>query len=303
MPNPITISSFCVRQLLGPIHMVVRTPDGSLAAFRPNMPGLSFPEASISILDLPGLVRKELGFDTLEICQFHIPENTPSYLERLKEALGEAGVGLANMPVDIGNISDTNPAYREEDLARIEEWFRAAATLGSAMVRVNASGFGGTVAPLEVTVESYRRLGEAAAALGMQLLIENHGGITDDPEVIVRLVEAVGPSRLKVLLDVANFPLLRDIRTAVREGREPDTDVEIVYRQIERLAPYAGFVHVKTGEFEIPWKPAFFDVARALRATRATGYAGTVSIESVSATGDVWENARQLKSVVAEVFA
>lgn len=303
MANPITISSFCVRQLLGPIQLIVRGQDGKLVPFRGGIPGVAAPEPTITIFDLPALVKNELGFDTVEICQFHIPENTPGNIAELKRALDDAGVRLVNMPVDIGNISDANAVYREEDLGRIEEWFRAAAALGSSAVRVNASGFGGSIAPLDVTIASYKRLADTAESLGMQLLIENHGGITDDPEVIVKLVEGVGPDRFKVLLDIANFPLLREIRTAVREGRVPTTDATPVYGQVQRLAPYAGFVHVKTGEFERPGEPPAYDIVRALEAIKATDYAGTVSIESVAPVGDVWENARQLRDLVAKVFA
>ncbi len=42
-----------------------------------------------------------------------------------------------------------------------------------------------------VTLVSFKRLARTAQSLGFQLLVENHGGITADPEVIVQIAEGV----------------------------------------------------------------------------------------------------------------
>ena len=148
MQNQLCVSSYSLRQHLGPIRVVMRGADGQKAPFMWEQP------QTMSLLEFPLQVREKLGIDAVEICQFHIPERTPDYLTQLKRALGDAGVRLINMPIDVGNISDANPAYREEDLAEIEQWMRVAADLGAAMVRVNASApmAGGQLAPIEVTI-------------------------------------------------------------------------------------------------------------------------------------------------------
>src|SRR5690348_16718527 len=98
---------------------------------------------------------------------------------------------------------------------------RIAAGLGSAMVRVNASNpMAKETAPLDVTIESYRRLAKTAESLGLQLLVENHGGITTDPETIVKLVEGVGDGKLKTLVDVGNFEPLMSARMAAWRGEK-----------------------------------------------------------------------------------
>jgi sugar phosphate isomerase/epimerase len=300
MQNQLCVSSYSLRQHLGPIRGTFRGADGQKAPFVWEQP------QTMTLLEFPLQVREMLGLDAVEICQFHIPERSPDYLGRLKHALSDAGVRLINMPIDIGNISDANPAYREEDLAEIEEWMRVAADLGAAMVRVNASApmAGGPLAPLEVTIESYRRLARVAASLGLQLLIENHGGMTADPAVIVAIVEAVGPAQLKALVDIGNFEPLLSITMAIVQGHAPpEVDATPVYDALAQIAPYAGLVHAKAYNFDERGQPLHLDVVRALRVVRATGYAGTISIEYEGNTGDAWENTRRIKALVEQAFA
>lgn len=298
MKNQVAVSSYSVRQLLGPIRVSMRGPDGKKAVFNWDQP------QSMTLLEFPAQVREHLGIDSVEICQFHLPERTPAYLDQLRAALGDAGVQLVNMPIDVGNISDANAAYREEDLAEIEEWMQAAAQLGAKMVRVNASApmSGAEHAALDVTIESYRRLARTAQSLGLQLLIENHGGITADPQVIVSIVEGVGGG-LKTLVDIGNFEPLMSMQMAIMQGQEPPVvDAEPVYSSIAKIAPYAGLVHAKTHEFDADGRPLRLDVVRALRVVRDTGYTGPISLEYEGNNGDPWENTRRTLGLVEEAF-
>jgi sugar phosphate isomerase/epimerase len=298
--NQLCVSSYSLRQQLGPVNIVFRGPDGTK---KPFVWG-DQPTQAITLLELPMLVSERLGLGALEICQFHIPESSPNYVDRLKDALTTADVVLVNMPIDVGNISDVNQDYREEDLAEIEGWMRVAAILGARMVRVNASGpMVPEAAPIEMTIDSYRRLARTAESIGLQLLIENHGGITADPEVIVQVVEAVGPSKLKTLVDIGNFEPLMSANMAEFQGKpRPEVDPTPVYGAIARIAPYAGLVHAKTRAFDADGKPADLDVVRALRIVQDTGFTGPISIEYEGSVGDPWENTLRTKGLVVEAF-
>jgi sugar phosphate isomerase/epimerase len=299
MHNQLCVSSYSLRQHLGPIHVMMRGADGQRTAFEWEQP------QTMSLLEFPLQVREKLGLDAVEICQFHLPKRTPKYLSQLKRALDDAGVHLINMPIDVGNISDANAAYREEDLAEIEEWMRAAAELGAAMVRVNASAAmaDAQLAPIDVTIESYQRLARVATSLGLQLLIENHGGITADPAVIVAIVEAVGPAQLKALVDIGNFEPLLSMQMALFQGQTPpEVDATPVYGALAQIAPYAGLVHAKTYDFDEQGQPRHLDVVRALRVVRDTGYAGIISIEYEGHHGDAWQNTRRTVALVEQAF-
>jgi len=302
MTNTIAVSSYSLRQLLGPLSSVRREADGSKSSHV-----WSDNPQTMTLLELPAQIRERLGLDAIEICQFHLPEHTPEYLDQLKGALADAGVRLIAMPIDVGNISDPNPDYREEDLQEIESWMRIAAELGAKLVRVNAGYVQAATEPhsLDVTIASYKRLAQTAASLGLQVLIENHGGITADPEVIVQLVEGVGRDQLHTLVDIGNFePYMSAVEYAIIEGKEPaDVDLTPLYTAIARVAPFAGMVHAKTHEFDADGNPLYLDVVRALSIVRDTGYTGPLSVEYEGTNGDPWENTRRTLALVQEVFA
>src|SRR4051794_38294810 len=100
MPNSIAVSSYSLRQFLGPIRTAMRGPDGQPTEFVWDQP------QTMTLLEFPRAVRERLGLNAVEICYFHLPERDPQYIAALKQALSDADVQLLNMPIDVGNISD-----------------------------------------------------------------------------------------------------------------------------------------------------------------------------------------------------
>lgn len=296
----ICVSTYCFRDLTGPVKLTFRGPDGKPTTFT-----MGDRPAEVDLLDLPAQIKARLGVSALEIVQFQVPERTPAYVERLKAALDVAGLALLNVAIDVGNISDVNPEHRAQDLAEIEEWFAAAAKLGSKAVRVNASSpLVPEHAPLEVTIASYSRLAERASGLGMLLLVENHGGISTDPATIIRILEAVGLDRMKLLLDIGNWePLMSRGMARFRGLPVPEVvDLEPLYAAIERTAPFAGFVHAKTHDLDEQGRDPELDVVRALKIVKSSGYAGPVSIEYEGTKGDPWVATARVKEMIEEAW-
>ncbi len=300
MKNQLAVSSFSLRDLLGPIHLQMRGPDGKKAP-------VSFGDRPVTLplLNLAGEVKRRTGITALEICQFHVADGGDGYLHQLKGALAAEGVSVVNMPIDVGNISSGNAEHREEDLAEIEGWIRFASRLGSAMVRVNASGFRATdLAPLDVTIASFRRLGQFARAHGMQLTIENHGGITDDFNVILQIVAGVGDGLLKTCVDLANHPAISPASSVAFTGKAPPAtlDAAPLYRDLPLIARHAAIVHAKNPPPLADGSPAF-DGERALAIVRDVGFTGPISLELGTIVGDPWDVLAQQRALVEKVFA
>src|SRR3954452_10101019 len=107
MTNQICVSSYSLRQLLGPISGVFRGPDGVKTSHV-----WSQNPQTMTLLEFPGQVREHLRLDAVEVCQFHLPEHTPAYRDQLKGALDDAGARLVSMRWHGGDISHANVAYR-----------------------------------------------------------------------------------------------------------------------------------------------------------------------------------------------
>ncbi|MEJ7653863.1 MAG: TIM barrel protein [Chloroflexia bacterium] len=131
----------------------------------------------------PQYIKDTFGIRSVEVCQMHIPAPDTRRLDALAAGLASAGVKIVNMPIDVGDISQADESKRNHDLKLIEVWMDAAAYLGSPAARVN-SGSG----DLPTAVESFRRLAEYGQKIGVKILLENHGGLSDDIDNVRKLL-------------------------------------------------------------------------------------------------------------------
>jgi sugar phosphate isomerase/epimerase len=292
----LAVSTWSLHEQLGPRRLTRRDADGVKRPYEIPHP------QRISLLDFLAQVRPRLDLDQVELCAFHLPSREPAYLEQLEAALREHRLSVLSMPIDAGNLSVADPVWREDDLREIESWLDLAARLGARYVRANASSYVAQepLAPLDVTIGSYRRLADRANGHGMTMTIENHGGLTADPDTIVRIVEGVGPDRLKVCLDTANFaPVMgHQMSPTPPSGVDP----EPLYQGLARIAPYAGIVHAKTVWFDRDGNHLVYDPQRTLRIVRDAGFDGPLSIEYGGGV-DEWNGALRTRRIVEEVFA
>jgi sugar phosphate isomerase/epimerase len=91
--------------------------------------------------------------------------------------------------------------------------------------------------------------------------IENHGGIVAEPEALLDIIKTVQSPWLGINLDTANF------HTA-----DP-------YADIERCAPYAVNVQVKTDVHPKGQKTAPADFKRIVKILKEANYQGFVALE------------------------
>lgn len=163
---------------------------------------------SLSLLELPALARQEFGVGTVEFVSEFFASQTAGYLNRLRRALAAERVHVHAIAVDQGAIASADGAERATSLAALTQWFYVARAIGAAAIRVNTDDFEPLVdllvarqpiprgailftwprldaaerqAAIERAIAAYADLTVVAAATGVKLLIENHGGMTGDP--------------------------------------------------------------------------------------------------------------------------
>jgi sugar phosphate isomerase/epimerase len=146
-------------------------------------------------------------------------------------------------------------------------WLRAAYLLGCKQVRIDAGG------PPEmpdeafkVIVAGYQDLLAHAKSLGIELLVENHWGPTNNPDNVVKLLGAL--PGLGLLFDTNNW-----IKTRQEEAWET-------------CARYARAVHIKTFTFDEQGNEPSVDIPKAMRILVAAGYNDAWGVESVPKDGD-----------------
>ena len=95
---------------------------------------------------------------------------------RASEMPCAAGCRVVNMPIDIGDLAQTDPVARAANVPLIRRWIDAAAALGSAAVRVNTGRAGeqSESAAFANATEGYREVAAYCAEGRLTLLLENH---------------------------------------------------------------------------------------------------------------------------------
>ncbi|MEO6237944.1 MAG: TIM barrel protein [Vicinamibacterales bacterium] len=211
----------------------------------------------MDVRDFPGMVADQYHVHNVEIILPHFLSAEPSLVREFKERLARAHSRLVNMPLDFGvlwnkpAISSTDAAERDAAIALYKKGIDTAHALGSPSVRCDP-GLVNLVDPA-VTVDAYRQLAAYANAKGIKVVVENHGEISRNPDVLTAILKAAGVGALP---DFGNFP-----DEATRE------------RGLRALFPLAGEVaHAKLREGQ--------DFARCMRIAAESGFKGVFSIEA-----------------------
>jgi L-ribulose-5-phosphate 3-epimerase len=234
------------------------------------------------LLDFPRVAKEEFGISAVELNSPFFASLDAAYLRELRHRAEAEGVTLLNIAVDNqGDLSAADPQQRRQAVANHLRWLDVAAALGCNAVRANT---GGRDAPdLEERVarcmETFGALAEAAVQRSLHILIENHGGVSGDPECIVRIMRGVGGTAIGALPDFGNFP------AAIR------------YEALAKIAPFAGAVHAKTYAFNAQGEETTIDVGRCVRIIRDAGYVGPFGIE-FEGQGDDHEGVLKTKALL-----
>jgi sugar phosphate isomerase/epimerase len=125
--SPRAVSTWSLHRTLGRFVADDPVPEGD-AGFRS-----SGPVDGVALLDLPELLA-ERGYDTVQICHFHIPHRGRGYLDELKGALTTHGITLDAVLVDAGDLVHAEHGDAHE--AWIAGWLEDAALLGADRARV-----------------------------------------------------------------------------------------------------------------------------------------------------------------------
>jgi sugar phosphate isomerase/epimerase len=204
-----------------------------------------------------------LDLDAVELTAYYFPQTTPDYLAHLKGRCTRLGLDISGTAVG-NNFCVADADKLREQIDAVKRWIEHSARLGAKTMRI----FAGTVAKNDSEDKARSRciaaIQEAcdhAAKYGVYLALENHGGITSTAEQVLALVKAVKHDWFGVNLDTGNF-------------RTDDP-----YGDLEKIAPYAVTVQIKTEIQRRGRKKEEADLKRLINILRAVRYRGYVALE------------------------
>jgi sugar phosphate isomerase/epimerase len=233
--------------------------------------------------DFPRIARRDFGISAVEyVNTFFLDRGAPrptdgtsfrgrgqdrSYLRQLRRRADDAGVrSLLIMCDGEGAIGDPDAAGRRRSVENHYKWVEAARTLGCHSIRVNAQSSGTPDEQRALAADGLRRLTEFAAERRINVIVENHGGLSSNGAWLAGVIRAVDHPGCGTLPDFGNFQ--------TEPGQWYDR-----YRGVAELMPFAKAVSAKSHDFDAAGNETGTDFLRMLRIVTDAGYRGHVGIE------------------------
>ena len=226
-------------------------------------------DGSLDPGDFPKMTREVFGLDAVEyVNSFYRKWATDeSYFRTLRRKCDQLGVrSLLIMCDGEGDLGDPDPAKRRTAVENHRKWLEAAKILGCHSIRVNAKSSGSYEEQRERAAEGLGALGALAEPYDLDVLVENHGGLSSNGAWLASVMTTVARSNVGTLPDFGNF-LLAD-------GTWYDR-----YKGVIQLMPFAKAVSAKSHAFNEDGDETRTDYARMMQIVRDAGYTGYVGIE------------------------
>lgn len=222
-------------------------------------------------LDFPRVTRETYGIEAAEMVNqfFKDKARDERYLDELKRRAKGSGVRLLLIMVDgEGALGHPDTAQRRKAVHNHHKWVEAAKRLGCHSVRVNADsrGVGSREEQAKRAMDGLHALAEYAAHHGLNVLVENHGGLSSDGAWLTGVIRGVGLRNCGTLPDFGNF--------RIRDGVDYDR-----YKGVAEMMPYAKAVSAKSHDFDEQGNELKTDYRRMMKIVLDAGYRGYVGIE------------------------
>ena len=234
----------------------------------------------LDALDFPVFTRETFGIDAVEyVNQFFMDKaGDRGWLTQLKRRCDDNGVTSVLIMCDReGNLGDPDAGARTRAVENHYKWVEAAEFLGCHSIRVNAGSAGTWEEQRELATDGLRRLSEFGADHDLNVIVENHGGLSSNGRWLAEVIAGVGLPNCGTLPDFGNFFI----------SRQPPEEYDR-YRGVAELMPSAKGVSAKSYGFDAAGNETTIDFERMLRIVLDAGYRGYVGVEWEGMTpGDV----------------
>ncbi len=257
---------------------------------------------------IPEVIEKASasGFVGVEVIEEQLDSTDNSQLNKLKRMAFQNGLNIYNF----ASSQDFVWKEKEKREANIEKTKRSidmAYQIGAASMRINAgwwrdeNGKGlleskGWARPWDGSsmdegfnwaIEALIKSADYAKDAGIQLLLENHWGLTTTADGMVKIIKGVNSPWLRTIIDTGNFYYEDDY-----------------YEAMEKIMPYTDLVHAKTYPGGGAVLTVDIDYARVFKMMKKADFKGYVTLEMEGKADKniaVPESAAELKQLWHEV--
>lgn len=225
---------------------------------------------------------KAWGFSGLEyVTQLYEDELKPTsfseeamqrFVDRSNEEARKHG--LQNVLIMIDHQGELATGSEADRIAAVEKhkiWVDAAAALGCHSVRVNLNGSSDPESWISNSADGLTRLATYAQGKNINVLVENHGGLSSNAGLLTQVMQKVGMENCGTLPDFGNF--------CIKDGDSGCVEEYDRYKGVSELMPYAKAVSAKSNDFDASGNEIRIDYERMLKIVKDAGYKGFIGVE------------------------
>ena len=189
------------------------------------------------------------------------------YLGQMKKRAADHGVTSVLIMCDReGNLGDPDSAKRKQTVENHRKWIDAAKFLGCHSIRVNARSVGSWEEQVKLASDGLAQLTAFGADEGINVIVENHGGLSSDADWLAEVIMKVDHPRCGTLPDTGNF--------RIKAGESYDS-----YKGMEKLMRWAKGVSVKDRAWDGEGNQSPLDFYRMMKIVVDAGFHGYCGIE------------------------
>jgi len=242
-------------------------------------------------LEFCEIAREQFDLDAVEYVNsfFFDKAEDFDYLKEMKNRANDHGVSsLLIMCDNEGDLGDPNQKAREKAVENHFKWMEAAKFLGCHSIRVNAKSEGTYEDQIRLASDGLRRLTEYGEKIGINTIVENHGGLSSNGKWLVSVMKEVDHPMCGTLPDFGNFK--------IKDGEWYDR-----YTGVDELMPYAKAVSAKSHSFNWKGNEINTDYKKMINIVLSAGYNGYIGIEFEGSEVDEIEGVQLTKNLIEKV--
>ena len=246
----------------------------------------SFRSGGVSPYEFARLAS-ELGFEGLEYVNQLYPDVMDSedksaaiaaFVE--KNNVLAAQYKLQNVLIMIdseGDLASSDENTRSEAIANHKLWIDAANQMGCSAVRLNLFGESDPEKWVANSILSLTDLADYAADKNINVIVENHGRLSSNVPVLMKVINGTGKSNCGTLPDFGNFSIAEEGYGSLFDGS--CKEFYDPYKGVSEMIVKAFGVSAKSYDFDEEGNETTLDYNRLIKIVKDAGYKGFVGVE------------------------
>jgi sugar phosphate isomerase/epimerase len=232
-------------------------------------------------------LAKELGFEGLEYVNALYDDVMKSddkknaieiFIEKSKALADENKINNVLIMIDgEGDLASSDPIKQKEAIENHKLWIYAASKIGCSSVRLNLYGEKDPDKWISNSINSLSELSKYAKTLNINVLVENHGRITSNIPLLMKVIYGVNMDNCGTLPDFGNFCMSDEGYGSIFDGS--CKEAYDIYKGISEMMPKAFGVSAKSYDFNSEGFETTIDYKRMLEIVKNQNYKGFIGVE------------------------